>query len=81
MYGARGEAREVWRALAERMRDAPHRALWQPFLDFVLDKGPLARRLPEAVGNDASRENLARFYAKLCECLARDRLFDPSSSS
>jgi hypothetical protein len=63
------------------MRAAPHRALWQPFLDFVLDKGPLARRLLHAVGNDVSRENLTRWYAKLCECLANDRLFDPSSSS
>jgi glutamate---cysteine ligase / carboxylate-amine ligase len=81
VYGARGEAREVWRALAARMRDAPHRALWQPFVDFVLEKGPLARRLLAAVGNDTRRENLARLYAKLCECLAHDRLFDPSSSS
>jgi gamma-glutamyl:cysteine ligase YbdK (ATP-grasp superfamily) len=77
VYGARGEAREVWGALAQRMRDAPHRALWQPFLDFVLEKGPLARRLVQAVGNHVSRENLARLYAKLCECLENDRLFEP----
>lgn len=75
LYGVRGEAREVWQALAQRMRDAPHRGLWQPFVDFVLDKGPLARRLLDAAGNDASREDLARLYAKLCECLEHGFLF------
>jgi glutamate---cysteine ligase / carboxylate-amine ligase len=81
VYGARGEAREVWRVLAQRMRDAPHRTLWQPFVDFVLERGPLARRLLDAVGKDASREDLARLYAKLCECLEHGSLFEPSSSS
>ena len=35
VYGVRGAARDVWRVLAQRMRDAPHRALWQPFVEFV----------------------------------------------
>src|SRR5687767_3264076 len=81
VYGRRGEAREVWHFLAQRMREARHRTLWQPFMERVLDKGPLARRMLHAVGPAPSRNDLARLYAKLCECLDRGQRFDPSSSS
>jgi carboxylate-amine ligase len=81
LYGRRGEAREVWRFLAARMAGAPHRALWQPYLEFVLERGPLARRLLAAAGGEPRREELARLYAELRTCLARGRLFDRSSWS
>jgi hypothetical protein len=81
LYGRRGEASEVWAALAERMRDAPHRGLWQPYLRFVLERGPLARRMLQASGGEPSREALEQLYAKLRECLARGVMFDPLSSS
>jgi len=69
-------AHEVWRRLAARMADAPHRALWQPVLDFILDRGPLARRLLRAAGSQPGRKDLAQLYSRLCECLDRDQLFD-----
>jgi glutamate---cysteine ligase / carboxylate-amine ligase len=75
------QARELWAALAERMAGAPHRALWRPTLDFILARGPLARRMLEAVGADPSREALARLCRQLCECLENDRRFDPSPFS
>jgi glutamate---cysteine ligase / carboxylate-amine ligase len=81
LYGRRGEAREVWAALAQRMGTAPHRTLWQPHLDFVLSQGPLARRMLQAVGPEPARDELALLYGRLRECLARGRVFDPSSSS
>jgi glutamate---cysteine ligase / carboxylate-amine ligase len=81
LYGRRGEAREVWRHLASYMQGAPHRALWAPYLDFVLDHGPLARRLVAAAGREPRREDLARLYARLRACLEQGQLFDPSSSS
>jgi gamma-glutamyl:cysteine ligase YbdK (ATP-grasp superfamily) len=81
VYGRRGEAREVWHFLAQRMREARHRRLWQPFMERVLDKGPLARRMLHAVGPAPSRNDLARLYAKLCECLDRGQRFDPSNLS
>jgi glutamate---cysteine ligase / carboxylate-amine ligase len=77
LYGGRGEAREVWAHLARRMRDAPHRRLWGPYLEFVLERGPLARRLLGAAGTAPSRTQLARSYAQLGECLAHGRLFVP----
>jgi glutamate---cysteine ligase / carboxylate-amine ligase len=71
------EARELWARLGERMACAPRAALWQPVLDFVLERGPLARRLLAAAGREPSRERLAGVYAKLCECLEHGALFDP----
>jgi glutamate---cysteine ligase / carboxylate-amine ligase len=74
-------AAQLWRRLAQRMSDAPHRPLWQPTLDFVLARGPLARRLLHAAGTLPERERLAELYGHLCECLEKNRLFDPSASS
>jgi carboxylate-amine ligase len=81
LYGRRGEARELWRQLASRMQGAPHRALWAPYLDFVLEHGPLARRLVAAAGREPRREELARLYSELRACQEHGQLFDPSSSS
>jgi carboxylate-amine ligase len=75
------EAGELWAQLASRMADAPHRQLWQPVLGFVLERGPLARRLLEVAGTEPSRRKLASLYGRLCECLESGALFDASSSS
>lgn len=74
-------AGELWRRLAQRMEGAPHRELWQPVLDFILHRGPLARRLLEAAGPAPARSRLAPLYRTLCQCLAENRLFDPSRCS
>jgi len=42
---------------------------------LILDKGTLARRILADLGGDPTRENLARTYGKLCDCLAEGRLF------
>jgi glutamate---cysteine ligase / carboxylate-amine ligase len=72
-------AAELWEALIARMPDAPHRTLWQPVLENILMRGPLARRLLRAVGESPSREELAALYAHLCECLQDGIFFDASS--
>ncbi|HYG54369.1 MAG TPA: glutamate-cysteine ligase family protein [Burkholderiales bacterium] len=74
-------ALELWRRLARRMHDAPHRRLWEPMLDFILARGPLARRLLAAAGAAPTQEDLRRIYRRLCECLATNQRFDPSTSS
>ena len=74
-------ARDVWFELIERMADAPHRALWQPALELVLERGSLARRMLAVVGRRPGRADLARLYGSLCECLERNRVFDPSAFS
>jgi carboxylate-amine ligase len=72
------EARALWQELAKRMAASPSRRLWQPVLSHILEHGPLARRLLGAAGRQPSRERLAAVYAKLCACLERGALFDPS---
>jgi len=74
-------ADELWARLASRMAHSRHQALWQPVLDFVLKRGPLARRLLDAAGPQPSRSRLTSLYGRLCECLESGALFDPSSSS
>ena len=71
------EAGDVWRGLAERMKDGAHRGLWRPVLDFILQRGPLSRRMLDAVGAQPSRDALAELYHRLCECLERNRMFRP----
>jgi gamma-glutamyl:cysteine ligase YbdK (ATP-grasp superfamily) len=75
------EAAELWARLASRLQKGEHRSLWQPFFGFVLEHGPLARRLLRACGTEPSRARLAAVYGSLCECLERGALFDPSNSS
>jgi gamma-glutamyl:cysteine ligase YbdK (ATP-grasp superfamily) len=72
-------AAELWSRIAERMAHAPHRALWQPALDKILARGPLARRLLRAAGENPSRSGLAQLYEQLCECLQNGAFFDPAS--
>ena len=69
-------AGQLWARVAERMPDAPHRALWQPVLDKIVVRGPLARRLVRAVGEAPSRAALAALYQQLCACLESGAFFD-----
>jgi len=73
------DAGAVWAGIAERMPEAPHRALWSPILERTLALGPLARRLLGAAGDNPPRERLAALYEHLCECLQNGVLFDDLS--
>ena len=66
-------AGDVWRALAEQSsrRVAPHRAA----LDVILDEGTLASRLLRSVGPNVDAATLLTTYRRLCDCLARGRMF------
>jgi gamma-glutamyl:cysteine ligase YbdK (ATP-grasp superfamily) len=45
-------------------------------LGFILENGPLARRLLHATGSNPSHGDLARVYGELCDCLVENRLFN-----
>jgi len=70
------DARTAWARIAERMPDAPHRALWSSVMERVLEHGPLARRLARSAGDNPPRERLSALYEHLCECLQNGVLFD-----
>ena len=73
----RCSAGDVWRALLDACaRDARLAgAWWQPALDAILARGPLARRILRATGERPSRRKLRDVYEVLCDCLRDDRMF------
>ena len=69
----------LWEAIAERLEreNAPHASLWRAPLEFVLLRGPLARRLLRAVGPRPDRGALHELYTALCAALNEGKQFDP----
>jgi gamma-glutamyl:cysteine ligase YbdK (ATP-grasp superfamily) len=73
----RWTAGQLWRALFERVT-ARNGALGSEFsapLHLLLDRGPLARRILEALGTRPSRTRIAAVYANLVDCLNSGRQF------
>lgn len=74
--GRRCMAAELWQHLLEVLqREDAELHLWLPTLQFILARGPLARRLLQAVGRDAGRTRLEAVYAELCRCLDAGHMF------
>jgi gamma-glutamyl:cysteine ligase YbdK (ATP-grasp superfamily) len=74
----RCSAGDVWRALLDACaRDASLAGTWwQPALDAILERGPLARRILRATGERPSRRKLRDVYEVLCDCLRDGRMFE-----
>ncbi len=68
---------DLWRHIHERVADRPGRTpATDQALAVILDSGPLARRILNALGsNVADRAALAGVYARLCACLERGEMF------
>ena len=49
---------------------------WRRPLEIILERGPLARRILEAVGARPDRERLSSVYRRLCDCLDAGTLFE-----
>jgi gamma-glutamyl:cysteine ligase YbdK (ATP-grasp superfamily) len=69
----------VWEHIAERLERAgsAHRRVWRPVAEYVLTRGPLARRLLRAIGPRPSRSALHELYSALAEALQEGKPFDP----
>ncbi len=63
----------LWRALAQRLLPA-HDPAWKP-LEVIFDRGPLARRIVNALGSDSGRDQIAAVYRELCRCLREGVMF------
>ena len=72
---AAATAGDVLRSLLERV--APPDAPWRSTIDFILRRGPLARRLLKAAGRAPSRQRLRETYSRLADHLRSGTLFDP----
>ena len=76
MFGIRADhlsVGELWRVLAERLVPGTDEA-WAP-LQVILDEGPLARRIIQALGPEPDRDRLAAVYRELCDCLQEGRMY------
>jgi len=68
------KAGELWHHFVETT-SLKHSAYWHEPLRVMLERGPLARRILRAVGQDCSQTRLHEVYAKLCDCLATGQMF------
>lgn len=73
----RCEARELWQHLIAPMmpNKAEQTQTWQGMLHAIVERGPLARRILNAVGQECSKTRLEAVYRELCDCLAEGRMF------
>jgi hypothetical protein len=71
--GARCDAMELWRGLAER--HAPELLTPGSPLQTILTKRTLARRILRALGPNPAKPRVEEVYGELCRCLADGRLF------
>ncbi len=73
----RCEARELWQHLIAAMKpkQTTQPQIWQEALTTLLEQGPLARRILQAVNRDFSPARLEAVYRELCDCLEDGRMF------
>ena len=75
--GKKARAADIWRHLIEKCVPpdiASDNEIMGPLL-LILDKGTLSRRILKTVGKKPSYSRLHTVYEKLCDCLAKGRLF------
>lgn len=70
------QAREAWaRLLSDMTADGEIQEEWLAPLRVILEYGPLARRILDAVGPGSSRQRLKAVYGDLCRCLREGRMY------
>jgi gamma-glutamyl:cysteine ligase YbdK (ATP-grasp superfamily) len=74
---AGGTVGEVWRKLLDDAcrEDAEFAKSWREPLDAMLSRGPLARRILNRLGGDATREQMHAVYGELATCAANASMF------
>lgn len=69
-------AGEVWRDLVDRgLARESGSGEWAPHLETIFREGCLARRTLDSLGDSAGRADLARVWARLCDCMDADTSF------
>jgi len=73
----RATAKELWRHLVTTLGREQWGELksFLPELTTILDRGPLARRILDALGKHPGLDNIAAIYRALCDCLGKGRMF------
>ncbi len=67
---------QIWKYLIqETLAPNPNNSLWLDPLNLILEQGPLARRILQALPNQPSQSNIHAVYSRLCDCLENGKLF------
>jgi carboxylate-amine ligase len=69
------QAGDLWRHLVTRT-GLNRSTVWAGPLGVILERGPLARRIVQALGEDRSTARLQQVYRELCDCLETGRMFE-----
>lgn len=72
----RATAGELWNHLMEILGPRHNDRDWATHIEFLLEQGPLARRILRALGPKPDPETVREIYRKLCDCLAHGQLFE-----
>lgn len=77
--GKKATVRELWLHIFGRLVKSGTDSLGKTNheIEVILNEGTLAQRIMKALGNDHSKENIARVYRLLCGCLAQNKMFIP----
>lgn len=69
-------ASALWKHILARLRDLDMAALtpWDQELTVFMERGSLSRRMLAMLQGDHSRENIARLYHKLADCLQQNKM-------
>lgn len=73
MSEGRHLAGDVWRDIAARVVEAG--SVWEAPLRTIFERGPLARRILRATGENPGRTEIDRVWRELSECLRDGRMF------
>ena len=72
------QIQELWQYLLESAStdDADLKPELRATINNIIQRGPLARRIKLAIGNNIKRSRMEEAYRQLCACLANDQLFE-----
>jgi carboxylate-amine ligase len=70
-------ARELWQHIFDRLVNGGNMKLKEieKELLIIFEKGTLAQRIIQSIGNDKSKENIRQVYSRLANCLSANELF------
>ena len=68
---------ELWKHIADRLKDRPDLKNRRSELDIILNNGSLSTRILKSLAGDFSNDSLKKTYRQLSDCLAANRIFIP----
>jgi len=73
-------ALEVWKKIMQHLSTSKNSVIerWRPQISTILSQGTLADRILIALDDDFSEKSIKHVYARLSECLEKNKMFIPN---